>query len=76
MADLAKTWTRTSRFERLGQPTTVYTNGDYRIEGKGHFGYGGKIVRTWTLFRGDVVLGNPTRLSEAKDRAAEDAAAK
>lgn len=69
-AEKALRWKRTTKTDRL----VVYTAGEYRIEGKGVYGYGNRLIRIWSLWRGDVSIGSPNRLEEAKRDAAYDLA--
>lgn len=61
-------WTTTLSTERL----TEYRSGPYRIVGKGRF-YGKKLVRSWKVYRDTTLIGEPSRLSEAKRDAVKDA---
>lgn len=59
-------WTKTTQSETLVvyRSTGAYAD-RYIIRGRGRK-YGQKLVRDWELYHGNVKIGTPARLAEAK----------
>ncbi len=64
-------WKQTINTDEL----TEYVAGDYTIRGIGRW-YGQSLRRDWVLLRSGNELSRPSRLSEAKNVAVQDLAAR